>query len=195
MAQLIRPCLYGAYHHIELLQEPDPRPVQLRLYDVVGPICESGDLSVRAALCPPARGRRPDHLRGGAYGAAMSSRYNLNFLPAEYLISGQTVTASVAPRPTTTSRGPLFASRLKRPAQHETSPQYGGTSIESADRIRRAAQNIAQLLKSGDQLAVVVSAQGNDTNLLLNSVYTATERHADLQSMYRVVALGRAPSF
>lgn len=72
--------------------------------------------------------------------------------------------------------------------------KYGGTSIESADRIRRAAQNIAQLLKSGDQLAVVVSAQGNDTNLLLNSVYTATERHADLQSMYRVVALGEEKS-
>jgi aspartate kinase len=72
--------------------------------------------------------------------------------------------------------------------------KYGGTSIESADRIRRAAQNIAQLLKTGEQLAVVVSAQGNDTNLLLNSVYTATERHADLQSMYRVVALGEEKS-
>ena len=64
--------------------------------------------------------------------------------------------------------------------------KYGGTSIESADRIRRAAQNIAQLLKEGDQIAVVVSAQGNDTNLLLNSVYTATERHVDAQSIYRV---------
>ena len=72
--------------------------------------------------------------------------------------------------------------------------KYGGTSIESADRIRRAAQNIAQLLKEGDQIAVVVSAQGNDTNLLLNSVYTATERHVDAQSIYRVAALGEEKS-
>lgn len=72
--------------------------------------------------------------------------------------------------------------------------KYGGTSIESADRIRRAAQNIAQLVKAGDQLAVVVSAQGNDTNVLLNSVYTATERHSDAQSIFRVVALGEEKS-
>ena len=72
--------------------------------------------------------------------------------------------------------------------------KYGGTSIESADRIRRAAQNIAQLVKGGDQVAVVVSAQGNDTNVLLNSVYTATERHSDTQSIFRVVALGEEKS-
>jgi aspartate kinase len=72
--------------------------------------------------------------------------------------------------------------------------KYGGTSIESADRIRRAAQNIAQLVKGGDQVAVVVSAQGNDTNLLLNSVYTATERNSDVQSIFRVVALGEEKS-
>lgn len=72
--------------------------------------------------------------------------------------------------------------------------KYGGTSIETADRIRRAAQTVAQLLHDGDQVAVVVSAQGNDTNLLLNSVYTATDRHIDAQSVYRVAALGEEKS-
>lgn len=94
MAQLIRPCLYGAYHHIELLEEPDPSAdAQLRLYDVVGPICESGDFIGQGRLLPtPREGDGLVIYEAGAYGAAMSSRYNLHFLPAEYLIDGQTVT-------------------------------------------------------------------------------------------------------
>ena len=72
--------------------------------------------------------------------------------------------------------------------------KYGGTSIESADRIRRAAQTIAKLIHGGDQVAVVVSAQGNDTNLLLNSVYTVTDREVDAQSVYRIAAMGEGKS-
>lgn len=94
MAQLIRPCLYGAYHHIELLDEPPPSAdAQLRLYDVVGPICESGDFIGQGRLLPtPREGDGLIIYEAGAYGAAMASRYNLNFLPAEYLIDGATVT-------------------------------------------------------------------------------------------------------
>jgi aspartate kinase len=72
--------------------------------------------------------------------------------------------------------------------------KYGGTSIETADRIRRAALNIAKLSTTGDQIAVVVSAQGNDTNLLLGAVYTATDRHVDAQSVYRIAAMGEEKS-
>ncbi len=94
MAQLIRPCLYGAYHHIELLEEPDPTAdTQLRLYDVVGPICESGDFIGQKRLLPTPR--EGDGLMihdAGAYGAAMASRYNLHFQCAEYLIDGTQVT-------------------------------------------------------------------------------------------------------
>lgn len=72
--------------------------------------------------------------------------------------------------------------------------KYGGTSIESADRVRRAAQNIAKLVTRGEQIAVVVSAQGNDTNLLLGAVYTVTERHVDAQSVYRIAAMGEEKS-
>ena len=72
--------------------------------------------------------------------------------------------------------------------------KYDNTSIESADRIRRAAQTVHNLLASGDQVAVVVSAQGNDTNLLLNAVYTVTDRQVDTQSVYRIAALGEEKS-
>ncbi len=72
--------------------------------------------------------------------------------------------------------------------------KFGGTSIESADRIRRAAQTIAQLIRGGDQVAVVVSAQGNDTNLLLNSIYTVTDREVDAQWVYRIAAMGEEKS-
>lgn len=72
--------------------------------------------------------------------------------------------------------------------------KYGGTSIESADRIRRAAQTVAALIHGGDQVAVVVSAQGNDTNLLLNAVYSVTDRQVDTQSVYRVAAMGEEKS-
>lgn len=94
MAQLIRPSLYGAYHHIELLEEPDPTAdAQVRLYDVVGPICESGDFLGQKRLLPtPREGDGLIVYDAGAYGAAMASRYNLNFQCAEYLIDGTQVT-------------------------------------------------------------------------------------------------------
>jgi diaminopimelate decarboxylase len=94
MAQLIRPCLYGAYHHIELLEEPEPSAdAQLRLYDVVGPICESGDFIGQKRLLPtPREGDGLIIYDAGAYGAAMASRYNLHFQCAEYLIDGSQVT-------------------------------------------------------------------------------------------------------
>ena len=94
MAQLIRPCLYGAYHHIELLEEPAPSAdAQLRLYDVVGPICESGDFIGQKRLLPtPREGDGLIIYDAGAYGAAMASRYNLHFQCAEYLVDGTQVT-------------------------------------------------------------------------------------------------------
>ena len=73
--------------------------------------------------------------------------------------------------------------------------KYGGTSIETADRVRRAAKNVARLVHEGDQVSVVVSAQGNDTNLLLGAVYAATERQVDAQSVYRIAAMGEMRAF
>ncbi|MFU8878468.1 MAG: bifunctional aspartate kinase/diaminopimelate decarboxylase, partial [Wenzhouxiangellaceae bacterium] len=76
MNSLIRPALYGAWHEIvnlSRLDEPGDR-----VYNVVGPICETGDILGLDRLLPECR--EGDVLliaNAGAYGAAMASRYNL----------------------------------------------------------------------------------------------------------------------
>lgn len=90
MAQLIRPCLYQAYHHIELLETPADSTQ--KTYDVVGPICESSDfLGLARQLPTPQEGDGLLIFDTGAYGFAMASRYNMHLLCAEYLISGETL--------------------------------------------------------------------------------------------------------
>jgi diaminopimelate decarboxylase/aspartate kinase len=85
MNSLIRPALYGAFHEIINLSKLGA-PMEMTA-DVVGPICESGDVL--------GYGRRlPDTEEGdvlligtaGAYGRAMSSRYNLREPAREILI-------------------------------------------------------------------------------------------------------------
>ncbi len=81
MNSLIRPALYGAYHEIVNLTRPEGEHAEL--VNVVGPICESGDSLGHDRLLPAAR--EGDILvvaNAGAYGHAMSSRYNLRE-PAE----------------------------------------------------------------------------------------------------------------
>ena len=73
MTELIRPALYKAYHRIENLSSDEPEEV----YDVVGPVCESSDVFLKAAHLNKCR--RGDLLAirsAGAYGEAMASRYN-----------------------------------------------------------------------------------------------------------------------
>ena len=76
MNSLIRPALYGAYHTIvNLSRLKEKRSVQA---DIVGPICESGDVLGSQRLVPESR---PGDLflvgNTGAYGRVMSSRYNM----------------------------------------------------------------------------------------------------------------------
>lgn len=76
MNSLIRPALYGAYHPVvNLSRYNDPRTL---VADVVGPICESGDILGSQRLLPESR---PGDLflisNTGAYGRTMSSRYNM----------------------------------------------------------------------------------------------------------------------
>jgi len=81
MNSLIRPALYGAYHEIVNLSRLDEPATELT--NVVGPICESADVLGHDRLLPPSR--EGDILvlaNAGAYGHAMSSRYNLRE-PAE----------------------------------------------------------------------------------------------------------------
>lgn len=99
MHTLIRPSLYDAFHFIwPASVSPQHEPVRraerpdlpgLEVCDVVGPVCESGDfLAKDRALPAVARGDLLTVYSAGAYGAAMSSRYNSHPLPAEVMVDG-----------------------------------------------------------------------------------------------------------
>lgn len=86
MNDLLRPALYEAYHQIEPLGSPQKGTVST---DVVGPVCESGDVFCHdRALSPVDRGDRLAILSAGAYGFSMSSNYNTRPRPAEILVQG-----------------------------------------------------------------------------------------------------------
>ncbi|MBD2715277.1 diaminopimelate decarboxylase [Microvirga sp. STR05] len=75
MTELMRPALYGSYHHIQNLSNPDG---DRYIYDVVGPICESSDsFGKELALPKTRRGDLVAIRSAGAYGEVMSSGYNL----------------------------------------------------------------------------------------------------------------------
>lgn len=97
MNDLLRPAMYDAYHDIRPVKprEGDPQP-----YDVVGPVCETGDTFTRDRLLPPLQaGDLVAFMTAGAYGAAMSSEYNSRLLVPEVLVNGDRF-AVVRPRPT-----------------------------------------------------------------------------------------------
>ncbi len=83
MNDLIRPTLYEAYHGIEPVENRSAAP---HIYDVVGPICETGDTF---ATQRSVAGMKPGDLAvirsAGAYGFCMASNYNTRGLPAEVL--------------------------------------------------------------------------------------------------------------
>jgi len=90
MNDLIRPALYEAYHQILPLvkSESQKSKVKMQKYDVVGPICESGDYFVKERKI--ARLSEGDYIAimsAGAYGFSMASNYNSRRRPAEVMIS------------------------------------------------------------------------------------------------------------
>jgi len=97
MNDLIRPAMYDAYHDIRPVL---PRDADGVVYDVVGPICETGDTFTRDRTLPPLQsGDLVAFMSAGAYGASMSSEYNSRLLVPEVLVKdGQF--AVVRPRPT-----------------------------------------------------------------------------------------------
>ncbi len=83
---LIRPAMYGSYHHMVLANKLDRPPVMK--YDVVGPLCESGDVLGRERMLPEAEeGDLVAVFNAGAYGFSMSSQYNSWPRPAEILVN------------------------------------------------------------------------------------------------------------
>jgi diaminopimelate decarboxylase len=98
MNDLIRPAMYDAYHDIRPLKAPEA-DAPLSAYDVVGPVCETGDTFTRDRLLPPiTAGDLVAFLSAGAYGAAMSSQYNSRPLIPEVLVKGDKF-AVIRPRP------------------------------------------------------------------------------------------------
>ncbi len=89
MNDLIRPTLYEAYHPIsKVIEAAAPQPQQV--YDIVGPICETGDfLAENRALPPCQAGDLVAIFMAGAYGATMSSMYNSRALIGEILVDGK----------------------------------------------------------------------------------------------------------
>jgi diaminopimelate decarboxylase len=86
MNDLVRPAMYEAYHEIWPVRQPAPGAKQVS-YDVVGPICESGDTFTVERMLPE---MKPGDLlvfkTAGAYGASMSSTYNQRLLVPEVLV-------------------------------------------------------------------------------------------------------------
>ncbi|SEL39009.1 diaminopimelate decarboxylase [Roseovarius azorensis] len=99
MNDLIRPAMYDAHHDIVPVAEAAPG-VEQRPYDVVGPVCESGDTFARGRMLPPlVAGDLVAFRSAGAYGAVMSSEYNTRPLIPEVLVHGREF-AVIRARPT-----------------------------------------------------------------------------------------------
>lgn len=88
MNDLIRPAMYDAHHDIVPVLEPDAG-VEQQPYDIVGPVCESGDTFAKNRMMPPlAAGDLVAFRSAGAYGAVMASEYNTRPLVPEVLAKG-----------------------------------------------------------------------------------------------------------
>ncbi len=80
---LIRPMLYGSYHHLVNISNPEGKQ---RLYTVVGYICETDTFGWDRKLNEVREGDIIAFQNAGAYGFTMSSNYNSRFRPAEVLV-------------------------------------------------------------------------------------------------------------
>ena len=99
MNDLIRPAMYDAHHDIVPVIEPAPG-VAPATYDIVGPVCESGDTFAKSrSMAPVAAGDLVAFRSAGAYGAVMASEYNSRPLIPEVLVHGDQF-AVIRARPT-----------------------------------------------------------------------------------------------
>lgn len=84
MSELMRPALYGAFHRIEPVVASDR---EQRIYEIVGPVCESADVLGRDRPLPVLEvGHLVAILDAGAYGSVMASNYNRRPFAAEVLV-------------------------------------------------------------------------------------------------------------
>jgi len=85
MNDLMRPAMYQAWHGV---QPVAPRDGAARVYDVVGPVCESGDWLARERQLALQAGDLLALMSAGAYGMTMASNYNTRGRAAEVLVDG-----------------------------------------------------------------------------------------------------------
>ena len=86
MTELMRPALYEAHHGIVPVQTKQTKSL---VYDVVGPVCESGDWLGRERQLAVDEGDLLAILSAGAYGFVMASNYNTRPKPAEIMVDGK----------------------------------------------------------------------------------------------------------
>lgn len=82
---LVRPMMYGSYHHIENVSVPNGTP---RIYTVVGNICETDTFGWDRKIAEIKEGHLLAIRNAGAYGHSMASNYNSRMRPPEILITG-----------------------------------------------------------------------------------------------------------
>jgi diaminopimelate decarboxylase len=100
-----RPSVYGANHHVEYLSSASDTPLgteraaELGTWQVVGPVCESGDVLARGATLPLSLvpGDVLGFCEAGAYCRSMASHYNLRPLPGEVFVRGGEIVDTLAP--------------------------------------------------------------------------------------------------
>jgi diaminopimelate decarboxylase len=87
MNDLMRPALYDAYHDIKAVQPHNDQSSALS-YEIVGPVCESGDFLGHDRNLAIAEGDLLAIMSAGAYGMSMSSNYNTRPRAAEVMVDG-----------------------------------------------------------------------------------------------------------
>ncbi len=87
MNDLIRPPLYGAWHDVRPVREPESGAPG-SVYDIVGPVCESADFLAKDRRLAAREGDYLAIMSAGAYGMVMSSNYNSRPRAAEVLVDG-----------------------------------------------------------------------------------------------------------
>ena len=89
MTDLLRPALYSAWHDIDSVNLQQASAVDESTYDVVGPVCESGDFLGKDRKLRIQEGSLLAVHAAGAYGFVMASNYNTRVRAAEVLVDGE----------------------------------------------------------------------------------------------------------
>jgi diaminopimelate decarboxylase len=88
MNDLVRPAMYEAWHGVQPVTQ---RAGQAQVYDIVGPVCESGDWLARGRELAIEQGDLLAIMSAGAYGMTMASNYNTRVRPVEVMVDGDKV--------------------------------------------------------------------------------------------------------